>query len=68
VFCGEWSIGRIYQNHSGPYSLRWFWALHAADEKLCAHQIRSQPWKWRRPSFEASWIAWKAWTGLEEVS
>jgi hypothetical protein len=28
IFCGEWCIGRIYENHSGPESLRWFWALH----------------------------------------
>ena len=29
VFCGEWCIGRIYENRSGPESLRWFWALHS---------------------------------------
>ena len=29
VFCGEWCIGRIYQNRSGPEDMRWFWALHA---------------------------------------
>jgi hypothetical protein len=29
VLCGEWIIGRIYQNRSGPESLRWFRALHA---------------------------------------
>jgi hypothetical protein len=29
VFCGEWCIGRIYENRSGPESLRWFWALYA---------------------------------------
>ena len=28
-FCGEWCIGRIYENRSGPADLRWFWALHA---------------------------------------
>jgi hypothetical protein len=29
VFCGEWCIGRIYENRSGPEHLRWFWALHS---------------------------------------
>jgi hypothetical protein len=29
VFCGEWCIGRIYENRSGPEDQRWFWALHA---------------------------------------
>jgi hypothetical protein len=29
VFCGEWCIGRIYEQRSGPKELRWFWALHA---------------------------------------
>ena len=29
VFCGEWCIGRIYENRSGPADQRWFWALHA---------------------------------------
>ncbi len=30
VFCGEWCIGRIYTTRTGPESLRWFCALHAA--------------------------------------
>jgi hypothetical protein len=29
VFCGEWCIGRIYENRSGREDQRWFWALHA---------------------------------------
>ena len=29
VFCGEWCIGRIYENRSGSEHRRWFWALHA---------------------------------------
>ena len=29
VFCGQWCIGRIYENRGGPESLRWFWALHS---------------------------------------
>jgi hypothetical protein len=29
VFSGEWCIGRIYEQRTGPKGLRWFWALHA---------------------------------------
>jgi hypothetical protein len=29
VFCGEWCIGRIYENRSGPEDQRWFCALHS---------------------------------------
>jgi hypothetical protein len=29
VFSGEWCIGRIYENRSGPEDQRWFWALHS---------------------------------------
>ena len=32
VFCGEWCIGRIYETRTGPADLRWFWALHAAQQ------------------------------------
>ena len=27
VYCGGWGVGRIYQTHGGPDSLRWFWSL-----------------------------------------
>ena len=37
VFCGEWCIGRIYENRSGPESLRWFWALYAPSKPGDAH-------------------------------
>ena len=29
VFSGEWCIGRIYEQRTGPKGLRWFWALNA---------------------------------------
>ena len=32
VFCGEWCIGRIYETRTGPADLRWFWALHVAQQ------------------------------------
>lgn len=28
VFCGGWSIGRIYEVRRGPENLLGFWALH----------------------------------------
>jgi hypothetical protein len=29
VLCGEWCLGRICDNRTGPEHMRWFWALHA---------------------------------------
>jgi hypothetical protein len=28
VYCGDWAMGRIYQQRGGPDSMRWFWSLH----------------------------------------
>ena len=49
VFCGEWSIGRIYEIRSGPEELRWFWALHfpGRPENLRTDN-RAGYWKRRR--------------------
>jgi hypothetical protein len=56
VFCGEWCIGRIYENRSGPEHLRWFWALHApskADDLRIANQVATLDAA--KAEFEASW-------------
>jgi hypothetical protein len=68
VFCGEWCIGRIYENRSGPKELRWFWALHAPGgrETLRASN-RVATLEVAKVEFEASWKQWKAWAKLEEV-
>jgi hypothetical protein len=69
VFCGEWCIGRIYETWTGPADLRWFWALHAPGGRetlRSSNQVATL--EVAKAEFEASWIAWKAWAGLEEVS
>jgi hypothetical protein len=66
--CGEWCIGRIYENRSGPEELRWFWALHAPGgrENIRASN-RVATMEVAKEEFEASWTAWKAWAKMEEL-
>lgn len=28
VYCGEWAMGRIYEERGGPDHMRWFWSLY----------------------------------------
>jgi hypothetical protein len=28
VYCGEWPMGRIYEQRGGPHHMRWFWSLY----------------------------------------
>ena len=68
VFSGEWCIGRIYENRSGPEDQRWFWALHSPSrpENLrIAAQVPTL--EQAKAEFEASWKLWKAWAKMEEV-
>ena len=62
VFCGEWCIGRIYENRSGPESLRWFWALYAPSKPgTLRTDSRTATLAEAKAEFEASWKQWKAW-------
>jgi hypothetical protein len=68
IFSGEWCIGRIYENRSGPQELRWFWALHAPSKpgtlRISNHVATLEIAK---AEFAASWQQWKAWARMEEV-
>jgi hypothetical protein len=68
VFSGEWCIGRIYEQRTGPKELRWFWALHAPGgrETLRASN-RVASLEVAKAEFETSWKQWKAWAKMEEV-
>jgi hypothetical protein len=68
IFCGEWCIGRIYENRSGPESLRGFWALHFPTKPpgLCTDS-RAATLDQAKAEFDASWKQWKAWAGFEEA-
>ena len=54
VFSGEWCIGRIYENRSGPEDQRRFWALNAPGGR-------------ERRSSRRAGSNGKAWAKMEEV-
>ena len=68
VFCGEWCIGRIYENRSGPEDMRWFWALHSPSKPGTLRiSNRVATLEVAKAEFEASWKRWLEWAGLEEA-
>jgi hypothetical protein len=69
VFCGEWCIGRIYENSSGPEHLRWSWSLLSPSKpESLRTSNEAATLNAAKAEFEASWKQWKAWAKLEEVS
>jgi hypothetical protein len=58
VFCGEWCIGRIYENRSGPEHMRWFWALHCPS-KPESLRIANQVATLEAPEAEYRGAFWK---------
>jgi hypothetical protein len=69
IFCGEWCIGRISENRSGPEHMRWSWvaalpqqarSLRTSNEVATLDAAKAE--------FEASWKQWKAWAKMEEVA
>jgi hypothetical protein len=68
VFSGEWCIGRIYENRSGPKELRWFWAFHAPSKPgtmRISNQVATL--EAAKAEFDASWKQWKAWAKMDEA-
>jgi hypothetical protein len=68
IYCGEWCIGRIYENRAKPANMRWFWALHAPGGRetlRSSNQVATL--EIAKVEFEAGWKQWKAWAGLEEA-
>jgi hypothetical protein len=64
-----WYIGYIYENGRAPEDIRWFWALHAPSkpgDMRISNQVATL--EVAKVEFEASWVAWKAWAGLEETA
>jgi hypothetical protein len=35
IYCGDWAMGRIYQQRGGPESMRWFWSLLRHIRQAC---------------------------------
>jgi hypothetical protein len=60
IFCGEWCIGRIYENRAKP--MDWFWALHAPGGR---ETLRSSN---QVPTLEVAKAEFEARAGSEGVS
>ena len=68
IYCGEWCIGRIYENSSVPEDQRWYWTLHAPGGPVNlppSNHVASL--EAAKAEFETAWKRWKAWARLEEV-
>jgi hypothetical protein len=69
IFCGEWCIGRLYENRSGPEHMRWFWSLlYPSKPESLRTSNEVATLEIAKAEFEASWKQWKAWAKLEEVT
>ena len=68
VYCGEWAVGRIYEQRGGPDSMRWFWSLHGIFGKpaACTPTATQQRSTGPRAQFESTWRQWLAWAKLRE--
>jgi hypothetical protein len=69
IYCGEWAVGRIYEQHGEPDSMRWFWSLYGmlgkpVDMHTNGHAATLDEAK---AQFETVWRQWLAWARLREV-
>ena len=65
-YSGEWEVGRIYETHGGPDSLRWFWSLTVNGPMTRSDRVATL--EEAKAQFQKNWDAWKAWAKLEEVT
>jgi hypothetical protein len=68
VYCGEWTVGRIYQQRGGRDSMRRFWSLYGifdkpGDMRTDGHTATLDQAK---AQFETAWWQWLAWAKLRE--
>jgi hypothetical protein len=68
VYCGEWAVGRIYEQRGGPDSMRWFWSLYGmlgkpVDMRTNGHAATLDEAK---AQLETAWRRWLAWAKLRE--
>jgi hypothetical protein len=68
VYCGEWAVGRIYEQRGGPDSMRWFWSLYGmlgkpVDMRTNGHAPTLDEAK---AQLESIWRRWLAWAKLRE--
>jgi hypothetical protein len=68
VYSGEWAVGRIYEEHGGPDSLRWYWSLHGwlGEDADLRTNGRAPTLDEAKAQFESAWRKWLAWAELQE--
>jgi hypothetical protein len=69
VFSGEWCIGRIYENRSGPESICAGSGRCSAPASPGSLRISNEvaTLEVAKAQLEAGWKQWKAWAKMEEV-
>jgi hypothetical protein len=68
VMSNELVVGRIYDVHSGPEELRWFWAVngvHAPMVVTTSGKVATV--EIAKAQLADNWRKWLAWAGLQEV-
>jgi hypothetical protein len=70
VLSGDWTIGRISEEISGPPEYRWFWALqmNGPDDKIGKRSDRVASFEEAKEQLRTAWERWKKWAELEETS
>jgi len=61
-------VGRIYEEHGGPDSLRWYWALHGwlGEDADLRTNGRAPTLDEAKAQFESARRKWLAWAELQE--
>jgi hypothetical protein len=68
VYCGEWAMGRIYEQRGEPEHIRWFWSLYGVVGKPPkVHTNDHAPtFEEAKAQLEAAWRRWLDWAQLQE--
>jgi hypothetical protein len=68
VYCGEWAMGRIYEQRGEPEHIGWFWSLYGVVGKPPkVHTNDHAPtFEEAKAQLEAAWRRWLDWAQLQE--
>jgi hypothetical protein len=63
VYCGEWAMGRIYEQRGEPEHIGWFWSLYGVVGKPPkVHTNDHAPtFEEAKAQLEAAWRRWLDW-------
>ena len=69
VYCGDWAMGRIYEQRGGPDSMRWFWSLYGVVGKPSKVHLNGDAATLdeAKAELETAWRRWLAWAKLSEL-